>query len=277
MRSESLRNVVNQGDTLDLFDAADEATYAYRAKVWQPALDAGLTIDPAEGTCVYFMTEDGLIDAEEYLLNAEQTTSGGGAVPCDGVADGEVHVAISKASVQLLPDRVAVGRWAAPRVNPNDLLLFFDWNVWHLRSVIVKALLVGGLGWHMEMNSEMVYDPQKGVDVAPEHPAVQLVKRPNPNRMETLDELVYRHLVDFFAMGNAYWEAARNRRDEVVELYHVPGRTVRRDQSFAGYWQVKRNQLRFFGTFGRPTTGRNEILYVYDHDPSSDYYGILGW
>ena len=222
----------------------------------------------AAETRLYLVTEEDILEADSYLF---------GGASGDGMSAPVPEVQVSKATDQLGSAGATVSRWATPRVNPTDLLLFFDWNVWHRRSVIVKAMLVGGLGWHLEMEGEVVYDPRKGVDLASDHPAARLVKRPNSNRMETLDELVFRHLVDFFSTGNAYWEAARNRRGDVAELYHAPGRTMRRDRGFRGYWQVKQNRSRFFGDFGQPAAGRNEILHVYEYDPSSDYYGIPGW
>ena len=45
--------------------------------------------------------------------------------------------------------------------------------------------------------------------------------------------------------GNGYLEVARNRRGQVGALYHAPGRTMRRDARFRGYWQVKQAREQF--------------------------------
>ena len=83
--------------------------------------------------------------------------------------------------------------------------MFMDFHVRHRRSVIVKSLLVVGLGWHLEKDGEVILDSGKGVDVQPDHPVVKLLKRPNPNRKETFDTLVYRFPVDFLRRGMRTW------------------------------------------------------------------------
>ena len=79
-----------------------------------------------------------------------------------------------------------------------------------------------GLDYLME-GDEVLYDPRRD-RVAPDHPAAQFVARPNENLMESLGELAFRFLVDFYATGNGYLEAARNRRGRVAALYHAPVR-----------------------------------------------------
>ena len=59
------------------------------------------------------------------------------------------------------------GRWASPRVSMTDMLLMYDWNVWHRRSVILKGVLVGGLGWRLMEGGEVLYDPREHEDVPP--------------------------------------------------------------------------------------------------------------
>ena len=232
----------------------------------------------SKDTAVYVVTDYGVVEADEYVFRSmrrngrfvAQTFTG------HGLPAGNVTVDVSKASGQLEGHRPLALKWAVPRVDPNDLLMFMDFNVWHRRSVIVKSLLVAGLGWHLEIDGDVVLDPGKGIDEKPDHPAVKLLKRPNPNRMETFDALVYRYLVDFYSMGNAYFEVVRNRKGKPGELYHAPARTMRRDASFNGYWQVRGNKKKHFRAFG-DDAGTNEILHLYQYDPSNDYYGIPDW
>ena len=70
----------------------------------------------------------------------------------------------------------------------TDLLLFYDFNVWHRRCVLLKAMLVTGLGYQVMEGDEVIYDPHRD-RVAPDHPAAQFVARPNENLMESLGEL----------------------------------------------------------------------------------------
>ena len=209
---------------------------------------------------VFVITRDGaLVEAGDYLL-------------------GPVQKALPGATSQQLEEPSRHPKWAAPRLPMADLLLFYDFNVWHRRCVLLKAMLVAGLGYQVMEGDEVIYDPRRDRAV-PDHPAAQFVARPNENLMETLGELAFRFLVDFYATGNGYLEAARNRRGQVAALYHAPGRTMRRDARFRGYWQVKQARETFFSAFEDTArrAGRNEILHLYQYDPVADYYGMPDW
>ena len=110
-------------------------------------------------------------------------------------------------------------KWAAPRVAMADLLLFYDVNVWHRRCVLLKALLVTGLGWQLVQGDEIIFDPRVDARVT-DHPAARLLGRPNETVLETFDELIYRFAVDFYSQGNAYLEVARDRRGVPARLWH---------------------------------------------------------
>ena len=239
----------------------------------------------AQDVEVYVVRADGaLVEASGYALPEfmpdGQRRWNVGALPAEVLDEGTVWPGVVEKSLRArtAPRRleVAGARWAAPRVAMTDLLLMYDWNVWHRRSVILKALLVGGLGWRMMEKGEVLYDPREHEDV-PDRPAARLLSRPNANRLEGFDELVYRFLVDFEATGNAYFEVVRDGRGRVAELYHAPARTMRRDARFDGYWQVKKMQRVQFAAFGAPVAGRNEILHSYVYDPMGDYYGMPEW
>ena len=214
----------------------------------------------ADEVGVFVITRDGeLVEAGDYLL-------------------GPVQKAQPRTSSRQLAEPSRHPKWASPRLPMSDLLLFYDFNVWHRRCVLLKAMLVVGLGYQVMDGEDVIYDPRKDRTV-PDHPAARFVARPNENLMETLSELAYRFLVDFYATGNGYLEVARNRRGQVGALYHAPARTLRRDARFRGYWQVKHAREQFFSTFGdasRPF-GRNEIVHLYQYDPGADYYGMPDW
>lgn len=225
--------------------------------------DEGGSGGASEDVSVWVVRGDGeLVEAGEYVFDVVR--KGG-----DGVV---------RAGSQQVGAAVRVPKWAGPRVAMRDLLLFYDANVWHRRCVMMKALLVAGLGWQLLEGDEVVYDPRVDRRV-PDHGAARFAARPNEHPLESFDELVFRLLVDFYSQGNGYLEVVRDRRGTVVEVYHVPARTMRRDAQFGGYWQVKRMQEQPFATFGardrRP--GMNEILHLYQYDPVADYYGVPDW
>lgn len=184
---------------------------------------------------------------------------------------------VTKASRQAAPDG-RVLRWAEPRVDAGDLLYFLDANVWHRRCVQVKAMLVGGLGWQLLQDGEAIYDPSRSASV-PDHPAAQLLARPNASAMQPLDVLIHRFLTDYFSLGNAYLEVVRDRSGHLAELYHVPARTMRRSARFDGYFQVQAAEAAAFRVFGEPDPAglQSEILHLYQYDPQDDFYGMPDW
>ena len=161
---------------------------------------AGSLVDPEaeEGTSVWVILDDGdLVEADEYLLHGP-----GGIL--------KQSVASPLPQSQQLQDEFRAIKYATPRVAMADMLLFYDFNVWHRRCVILKAILAAGLGYQVMEGDEVVYDPRKD-RMVPDHAAAQFVAAPNENPMETFDELLYRFLVDYGALGNAYLEFSRNR------------------------------------------------------------------
>ena len=210
-----------------------------------------------------------------FLEGGDEVTGDEYVLAVSKSAAGESRVEVEKESQQLPPDQ-RVLRWAEMRVDPDDLLYFYDVNSWHRRCVLVKALLVAGLGWEVVRNGEVLYDSVEGGQI-PGDPVVQLLTRPNPNPMEGLDVILHRFCVDYFAIGNGYLEVSRDRAGRVAELYHVPGRTMRRRVTFDGYVQVRGVEKVQFRNFGDPEAGKNEILHVYLYDPRDDYYGLPDW
>lgn len=221
--------------------------------------------DGAAGTEVYVVSADG------ELLSPMEAALKKGRNPLGDDADG----AFVTGSRQIGQEVKAV-KWVDPRIRFDDLLLYYDINPWHRRSVVVKALLTGGLGWQLVRGEEVVYDPSKDKTV-PSDPAAELVARPNPDPLQTFDQLVYRYLIDFHSLGNGWLEVARNRLGVPAELFHAPARTMRRDVRLNGHWQVKNGRDRKFGQYGDKLFGRNEMLHLYNYDPHNDYYGMPDW
>ena len=215
---------------------------------------------------MFVIMDDGaLVEADAYLL------AGPGGIMKQGAPS-------PQAQSQQVQDTMRALKYATPRVSMADLLLFYDFNVWHRRCVILKAILTAGLGFQVMEGDQVVYDPRKDRRV-PDHPAARFVAAPNENVMETFEELIFRFMIDYGSMGNGYFEFARNRIGGIGAMYHIPGRTMFRDARFRGYWQVKQMREHFFVPFARAARGqhRNEVLHLYQYDPVNDYYGLPDW
>lgn len=173
-------------------------------------------------------------------------------------------------------EKVHARKWVEPRVPPRDLLRFFDMNVWHRRCIKIKAALICGLGW------ELITDDENKSQDTDYKRIFALLDRPGDNPIDTFTDINIRFMTDYLSLGNGYLEGARNLKQEVANLYHTRGSTVRRDRELknGGYWQGvqdhwKKNHFNSFGRKLRPEL--NEILHYYTYDPTSDYYGIAEW
>ncbi len=151
----------------------------------------GGVVASADEVEVYVVRANGkLVEASGYavpeFMPDGQRRWNVGAFPVEVLAEGDGTSMMEKSLRARTGSRLFSsegGRWAAPRASMTDLLLMYDWNVWHRRSVILKALLVGGLGWRLMERGEVLYDPREQ-EVVPDRPAARLLARPNPNRME---------------------------------------------------------------------------------------------
>lgn len=167
--------------------------------------------------------------------------------------------------------------WVEPRMPFDNMLNFYDINVWHKRCVLTKAFVIAGLGWDLVTDDD---DKEPDQDY---RKIMQLLESPNSNPEESFSELCNRMLIDYGTVGNAFLETPRNLKGEITELYHARAATVRRDSGLknGGYWQgvqlARRREhfANFKSDFRQP--GENELLHYYQYDPKSDYYGIPDW
>lgn len=159
-----------------------------------------------------------------------------------------------------------------PRYKFSDLLYFMDVNTWHKRCIFLKAAVTGGLGWQLVTDDE-----NKEPDEAYNR-IKAFLNRPNPNFNDNFSRIIYKMLIDYYALGNGWLELVRNVKGEAAELYHIPARTMRRRADFKGYWQVRTFKKVEFANFGDPNrTTRNEVLHHFTYDPNDDYYGAPEW
>jgi len=166
--------------------------------------------------------------------------------------------------------------WIEPRMDMHGLLDFLDINVWHRRCVNLKANIIVGKGWEL-ITDDKNKDPD--ADYNRLHDWLSGKTGPNEHHEDTFTELSKRLQVDYHALGNGYFEASRNLKATLAQLYHPRGVTMRRDRQIRnGYWQIIGARSKHFNPFGGDrSNGENEILHYYNYDPKSDYYGIPDW
>jgi HK97 family phage portal protein len=74
----------------------------------------------------------------------------------------------------------------------------------------------------------------------------------------------------------AYFELARNNKNELAEIYHIPGkeaRVVYKDKEIT-LVQVVNNERVFFSRFGEIKEGMNEYVMMKNYNPKSRFYGM---
>ena len=183
-----------------------------------------------------------------------------------------VTVPVRKESKQVSAKDGKNLEYVEPRFKPDDLLYFLDVNVWHKRCVFLKAAVTAGLGW------QLVTDDQDKEPDADYKKIMELLNQPNGNYSDTLTSLMIRFMIDYHALGNAWLEVPRRRTGEVAEIYHIPGKTMRRKSDFSGYKQVRTFKTQDFTVFGeRDQNDINEVVHLYNYDPGDDYYGVPDW
>lgn len=222
------------------------------------------------GASVYVVTEGGeILDGEGLLALAQ-------AGPTSSVA---------KASRQIPPSSSRGARWVEPRVAAENLLAFLDWNTWHRRCCVLKGEVACGLGWTLDRvdGGETVRVWTSSSESGDgDDPAVRLLLGPSPTEPGvSLEDLLGRVLLDYHATGNGYIEVVRDATGRVAELYHVPGRTMRRGVKRARYWQHRpeadRPDVQFAAYGSERGPGETEVIHLVEYDPLSDDYGMPGW
>lgn len=161
----------------------------------------------------------------------------------------------------------------SPRYSFSSLLNFMDINVWHGRSVRLKANLVAGLGWSLTTGSE---DKNEDEDY---EKIMAFLEDPNEHPEQTFDEIAVRTLIDHYAIGNGFIETSRSLDGEPAQIYPVRGNTIRRRRPIreGGYVQIlngrKKAEFNNYKLDDRDTE-RNDMLHFFQYDPLDDFYGI---
>jgi PBSX family phage portal protein len=192
-------------------------------------------------------------------------------------------------STQLPEDTWDYGKTGAkePPYNLDALALFLEINTWHYRCCKAKAITTAGLGFDFVV-------PEGAEKPDPDHKRVLKAFFENPNSEMTWGEVLENVLTDFEALGNGYFEIARNRfgQGPPKAIYHVPAVTMRVRKDKKGFVQQRDNKMVFFRNFGsdpasadsfdprdkdKPRAERrllNEVIHLKNYHPRSSYYGL---
>lgn len=179
-------------------------------------------------------------------------------------------------------DSYEANKLVTPLYSLQALAQLMELSTWHNRAVKTIARDTVGLGWSIEPNN-----PEKPFDDKKAERAREFFRNPHP-RM-TLDEILYRTVVDFGSTGNGYTEIIRE--DDGVTpagLNHIPAQTVRVHRSRDKVQQRRGSSKVWFkyagveedfdAANGQELTGdskaANEILHYAEYTARSDYYGL---
>jgi len=111
-----------------------------------------------------------------------------------------------------------------------------------------------------------------------------------PNTDTPFSDLCNMFMTDRLLIGNGYIEVVRNRKGDIVELYHAKSRTIRVLKNGNGFVQLRGNTLRYFKHFGETRnmdmdTGElggsvgikkraSEMIHFKEYNTVDDFYGV---
>ncbi len=167
-----------------------------------------------------------------------------------------------------------------PPYDPMSFLNLYESNSVFYRCVGQLAIDIAGLGWSLQLR-----DDKK--DSTSEHGRItELLENINPD--EPFRKILEKLLIDWGIIGYFGLEVARNRKQDIAEIYHVPAHTLRVHKDRDKYCQIRNNKKAWFKKFGitqniSTKTGKdisgnsrdaaNELIFYKNYYPKSDYYG----
>lgn len=147
---------------------------------------------------------------------------------------------------------------------------------WACANQIAKD--VAGLGWSLNLK-----EGQKENKAEFKRLSDFLNK---PNAEDSLRKIFEQLLVDWGSIGNFGLEVARDTSGSIVNIYYVPGYTLRVHKTRKKYCQVRGTKKVWFKAFGEEkdisskdgkdsiTDKANEIIFYKNFYSKSDYYGV---
>lgn len=168
-----------------------------------------------------------------------------------------------------------------PLYSPELLAGMLDLNTYHYRACDTKAQDAVGLGWTLKPREE-----SENHDERQRKAAMEFLNKPHP--MLTLREIFKRAALDYEAIGYGALELVKDGSGVPVAIEHIPAHTIRRHRDGLRFAQRRAGKIVWFkhvacgmeltvdGRKERPSSpeeAANEIIYVYNYTPRSDYYG----
>lgn len=168
-----------------------------------------------------------------------------------------------------------------PPYDPMSFLNLFESNSVFWRCVNQLAIDVAGLGWSLQLQDD------KKDNKAELGSINEFLDKPNPD--DSFRSILKQLLIDWGTSGWFGLEVARNNKQNIAEVYHVPAYTLRVHKSKKKFCQIRNNKKAWFKKFGetqnisvktgKEIAGRgkdkaNELIYYKNYCPKSDFYGV---
>lgn len=170
-----------------------------------------------------------------------------------------------------------------PPYRLEQLLELKESNPIHCAAIEQKSSDIAGLGWH--------WVPKQGVEKPDEKQRAALEEfLASCNPEATFREILQAVWDDVETLGWGIIEVVRNAKGIPVELYHVPGHTVRAHTDGIRFCQIRQEKMRWFKRFGaegeydletgEPRRGlpeerrAGEVIVIRKPGSRSSYYGI---
>jgi len=169
----------------------------------------------------------------------------------------------------------------SPLYAPMSFWTLYESNPILFRCVNQLASDVAGLGWTFQLQED------KKDNQAELNRLKEFVKDKSDVE-DSFRTVLKRLLIDWGTLGYCGLEVARNNKQDVADVYHVPAHTLRVHKSKIKYCQVRNNKKVWFKKFGETQnisakTGKditggkdkaNELIFYKNYYPKSDYYGV---
>ncbi len=170
----------------------------------------------------------------------------------------------------------------SPPYSPTSFWTLYESNPILFRCVNQLASDVAGLGWTFRLQ-EGKKDNQAELNRLKEF------VKDKSDVEDSFRTVLKRLLIDWGALGYCGLEVARNNKQDVADIYHVPAHTLKVHKSKIKYCQVRNNKKVWFRKFGetqnisvktgKEIAGRgrdsaNELIFYKNYYPKSDYYGV---
>lgn len=164
---------------------------------------------------------------------------------------------------------------------PMSLLTLYESNSIFWRCVNQLAIDAAGLGWNLQVKED-----KKDNDTEKKR-IYEFLGKPNPD--DSFRNILKQLLIDWGTIGWFGLEVARNNKQDIAEIYHVPAHTLKVHKSKKKYCQIRNNKKAWFKKFGEPEnisakTGKefagrgrdraNELIFYKNYYPKSDFYGV---